>query len=168
MSEGSEKTDAGNALSVVIAKLTPKNLAVLLGLCLVLLATILAVAVYRGSSISLFGIRIGAPSNHNASPGPAGKEKVHVKLQLNFNPNELNPRQPGLRVVGYIKTGDGRKVPVPIRHGIDPGGIYVEADLDVRTPFFVEIRTPERQVWKTDDYSVTRAYLTAYKIPEME
>lgn len=142
----------------IISKLTPKTLAILVAFGFMLIAIVLSIAVFRGSSVSIFGIRIGQEQKQEK------QEKIHVKLKLNFNPNNINPRSPGLQVEGYIKSKDGREIPIPIRHGIDQGGIYVEADVDIKTPFFVEVKTPTKGIWKTDDYSVTQAYLTAYPI----
>lgn len=141
------------SVSTIISKLTPKTLAILIALGFMLIAIVLSIAVFRGSSVSLFGIKIGQE-----------QEKIHVKLKLNFNPNDINPRSPGLQVKGFIKSKDGREIPIPIRHGTEEGGIYVEADVDIKTPFFVEVRTQTREIWKTDDYSITQAFLTAYPI----
>lgn len=158
MNEKAGAPEKTGILNGIISKLTPKALAALIAMSLFSLTIVLSIAVYQGSDVSFFGIEIGkgAPST--------GQEKIHVKLKLNFNPNEINPRSPGMQVNGYVKSEDGREIAIPIRHGVDQGGIYVEADVEVKTPFFVEVRTPSKGIWKTDDYSITQAFLTAYPI----
>lgn len=49
-------------IDVIVAKLTPKVLALLLGLGMLLIALIAGVAVYRGQDVKIFGIEISQPS----------------------------------------------------------------------------------------------------------
>ena len=56
-------------VNTIISKLTPKTLAMLLAFGLILIAIILAIPVIRGSSVDLFGFKIGP------------KEKIHATIQ---------------------------------------------------------------------------------------
>jgi hypothetical protein len=153
--------DPQGALGTVVSRLSPKALIALIALGLFLTAGILAVAVVRGSAVNLFFVQI-EPRSPLAAPAKAAP--MHVRLNLEFDPNEVNARAPGLTVRGFVKAIDGREQPLSLRHGIDVGSMYVEAELpDITTPIFVEVQTP-RGVWKTDDFSLAQSRVRAFRI----
>ncbi len=55
-------SDSTSIFDNIIAKLTPKVLALLIGLGMMLLAVIIGIAVIRGQDVKLFGIEISQPS----------------------------------------------------------------------------------------------------------
>ena len=90
------------------------------------------------------------------------RKKIHVRLKIDFDPSTVNIRSPALEVKAFVKSEEGSEIAIPVLSTVEVGGFYVEVDVDIKTPFFVEVKTGPDKVWKTDDYSITKAYLTAY------
>jgi hypothetical protein len=96
-------------------------------------------------------------TSHGAPAGP-----VKVRLNVNFEPNEVNPRNPNFKPKAFIKTPEGDK-PVPIQCAVREGALSVHVDVpDMETPFFIVFETP-KGIWMTDDYSIKEAPATARK-----
>ncbi|MGH8509039.1 MAG: hypothetical protein ACREVH_10020 [Gammaproteobacteria bacterium] len=96
-------------------------------------------------------LQAGAPS------GP-----IAMRLNVHFEPDDVNPRNPQFNVKAFIKTSKGVE-PIPILHKVSEGALSVRVNVpDMDTPFFIVFETP-KGTWKTDDYSITEALATARK-----
>jgi hypothetical protein len=106
-------------------------------------------------------------------PEPDWGEGIQVRWRRRADPR---PAEPGIRPergerksarthrARVRKAIDGREQPLSLRHGIDVGSMYVEAELpDITTPIFVEVQTP-RGVWKTDNFSLAQSRVRAFRI----
>ncbi len=67
----------------LFAKLTPKVLAVLIGLAMILLAGVLVLAVVRGSDVSFWGVQISQPSSALKAELEAVKAELRSAITLN-------------------------------------------------------------------------------------
>lgn len=151
-----------NFVTLAIRKLPPKFIFILFTLGLILLSGVIGLAVYQGSGVDLLGIKI-TPSPGNGSPSVATVIPT-VRLNISFDPDEVNPRDPDLQVMAYKQPINGDPVPLPVRKGVEQGGIYVDLEPpDMETPFFVVIQSPNG-TWKTEDISLKNSYPMAYKI----
>lgn len=87
---------------------------------------------------------------------------IPVRLNVHFEPNEVNPTHPKFRIKAYIKT---RKGPEPIDYvdTLKQGALSVKLNVpDMETPFFIVFETP-RGTWQTDDFSIHETAATARK-----
>jgi hypothetical protein len=85
---------------------------------------------------------------------------ISVRLNVHFEPNEVNPRHPDFRIKAYIKTRKGPE-PIDFVHVLKQGALSVELDVpDMETPFFIVFETP-RGTWLTDDFSIHETAATA-------
>ena len=97
-----------------------------------------------------------------ASQGAPEKGPVTMRLNVHFDPDEVNPRNPQFSAKAYLKTENGVKL-VPITFKVSEGALSVQVNVpDMETPFFVIFETP-KGVWKTDDHSIRETAATARK-----
>ena len=88
---------------------------------------------------------------------------VRARLNIHFDPADVNPRNPQFNVKAYMKKAGGVE-PLQALHKVSEGSLSVEVTVpDMETPFFVVFDTP-KGTWKTDDHSIREAAATAYKI----
>ncbi len=104
----------------------------------------------------LFTLNKGEPASQTTTfTGP-----VPVRLNVHFEPNEVNPRHPDFKIQAFIKTTKGPK-PVDCVHLLKEGALTVEMTVpNMDTPFFIAFETP-RGTWLTDDFSVHETAATA-------
>jgi len=167
MAEKEEQAGSGgqSILSAAMNKLPPKLIFTLLILALVLFTGILALAVYKGSAVDILGIKI-SPGSGSLSNGSNGTNSTvaslpTIRLNIRFDSDDVNLRDPKLQVTAYKQTLEGGPVMLPARKGVDPGGIYVDLEPpDLETPFFVVIQSPQG-TWQTDPISLKHSYSTA-------
>jgi hypothetical protein len=131
-------------------------------------AKILNLITVKGVAIVLLiGLMIGGimwtldklPSPpHPATPiGP-----ITMRLNVHFEPDEVNPRNPQFRVSAFMKTPEGLK-PIKILPKVSEGALSVNVTVpDMDTPFFIIFETP-KGTWRTDDHSIKEAAATARK-----
>jgi len=87
---------------------------------------------------------------------------ITMRLNVHFDPAEVNPRNPQFSPTAFIKTPKGDKV-VPIVTKLSEGALSVQVNVpDMETPFFIVFQTP-RGIWKTDDHSIRESAATARK-----
>lgn len=104
-----------------------------------------------GGGVYVF-LQSGAPS------GP-----MQVRLNIHFDPAEVNPRNPKFTARAFIKTPEGEQ-PIPLLSKLSEGSLSVVVSVpDMETPFFIVFDTP-RGTWKTDDHSVRETVTTARKL----
>lgn len=98
----------------------------------------------------------------SAPPGPAQSRAITMRLNVHFDPDEVNPRNPQFDAAAFIKRPEGMQ-PVPIVAQVSEGALSVRLEVpDMETPFFIVFKTP-KGIWKTDDHSVREAVATARK-----
>jgi hypothetical protein len=142
-------------------RLSTKVLAGLIFLAVSLTAAILLFAVARGSPVHLFGfIDIGERS----ATSPVEAKAMPVHFNLRFDPDEVNIASPEVRVVGWVKTIRGGEQTIDqLRQGKEQGSMYIDMEVsDPTQKMYFVVRTP-RGTFKTEDFSVSNARLTAYK-----
>jgi len=102
--------------------------------------------------------KLPAESQCAAQMGP-----VTMRLNVHFDPDEVNPRNPQFSAKAFLKTANGVE-PVPIRPPVvSEGALSVQVNVpDMETPFFVIFETP-KGIWKTDDHSIRETAATARK-----
>ncbi len=139
-------------------------------------ASILGLISVKGVAIVLLcGLLIGgilfvlkqSPPDQSASgrQGKTPNTPVKMRLNVHFDPADVNPRNPKFRVVAFIKTSGGRKN-IPVNFKVTEGGLSVILDVpDMKTPFYIQFHTP-KGVWQTHDYSIEEALATAYKMQQ--
>ena len=99
-----------------------------------------------------------APANPPTPP-------TRMRLNVNFDPDEVNPRRKDFAVRAFLRTKQGN-VPIAVVPQVTQGGVTVIVDLpDTETPFFVEFQTAGKN-WTTDDFSVREAKAIARKTEE--
>ena len=87
---------------------------------------------------------------------------IPMRVNVNFDPNDVNPRNPDFRLRAFIKTLKGNQ-PIPVVPKLEEGALSIKLDVpDMETPFFIVFETP-KGTWQTDDYSVTEAHAVAHK-----
>jgi len=87
---------------------------------------------------------------------------IPMRLNVHFEPNEVNPRNPNFRLRAFIKTTKGDQT-VPVVSKLEEGALSIKLDVpDMETPFFIVFETP-KGTWQTDDFSVTEAHAVAHK-----
>lgn len=87
---------------------------------------------------------------------------ITMRLNVHFDPDEVNPRNPRFAVKAFIKTPKGVE-PIPIIYKVSEGALSVDVNVpDVNAPFFITFETPTG-TWKTDDFSMKEAVATARK-----
>lgn len=124
------------------------------GVVIVLLCTVLAGAVLY---------LLPKPPETAAANRPPTTTKM--RLDVNFDPDEVNPRRKDFAVRAYLRTKEGN-VPIAVVPQVTQGGVTVTVDLpDMETPFFVEFQTAGKN-WTTDDFSVREAKAIARKQEE--
>ncbi len=113
--------------------------------------------------VLLCGLLIGAimftltklPSTQQHGP-------ISVRLNVHFEPADVNPKNPKFRANAFIKTPEGRK-PIDMVTKTSEGALSVSLKVpDMETPFYIEFETP-RGIWQTDDHSIHEAAATARK-----
>ena len=88
---------------------------------------------------------------------------MQVRLNVHFDPADVNPRNPNFTARAFIKTPTGDQ-PIPIVPTVREGSLSVDVSVpNMETPFFIVFDTP-RGTWKTDDHSVREAATTARKM----
>jgi hypothetical protein len=133
-------------------------------------ATVLGFLTVKGVAIVLLcGLLIGGilfALIHSPAPVPqnvAESKPITMRLNVNFDPNEVNPRNPNFKLRAFIKTPNGNQ-PIRCVPTIKEGGLSIQVIgvPDMETPFFIVFDTP-KGVWQTDDYSITEAHAVAHK-----
>ncbi|OIP89686.1 MAG: hypothetical protein AUK24_05880 [Syntrophaceae bacterium CG2_30_49_12] len=131
-------------------------------------ATIFGVISLKGVAIVLLcGLLIGGilfaltklppPLQPGPYTGP-----IMVRLNVHFEPDEVNPRNPQFSPQAFIKTPKGQE-PIPIITKMSEGALSVQVKVpDMKTPFFIIFRTP-KGIWQTDDHSIRETAATARK-----
>lgn len=132
-------------------------------------ASVLGLITVKGVAIVLLcGILVGGilfilerlPRSAPQPPPRAEPRPISMRLNVHFEPNEVNPRNPQFDATAFIKRPEGMQ-PVPIVSQVSEGALSVRLEVpDMETPFFIVFRTP-KGVWKTDDHSVREAAATA-------
>lgn len=129
-------------------------------------ATILNLVTVKGVAIVLLcGLFIGGllsaltklPSSAQKTDG---KGPVTMRLNVHFDPDEVNPRNPHFKAKAFLKTANGVER-IPIVSTLSEGALSVQINVpDMETPFFVIFETP-KGIWKADDHSIREATATA-------
>ena len=97
-----------------------------------------------------------------AVPTAATRNPITMRLNVNFEPNEVNPRNPNFNLRAFIKTSKGNQL-IPVVSKVEEGALSILVTVpDMETPFFIVFDTP-KGVWHTDDYSITEAHAVAHK-----
>ena len=123
------------------------------GVAIVLLCTLLI-----GAILFLFTHPPSLPPQQPIAENKA----ITMRLNVNFEPNEVNPRNPNFKLRAFIKTPKGNE-PVPFVSKVEEGALSIQVIVpDMQTPFFIVFDTP-KGTWQTDDYSVTEAHAVAHK-----
>lgn len=126
-------------------------------------ASILGLITVKGAAIVLlFGILIGGilfalnklpvalPLPNLRADGHTGP--ITVRLNVHFEPDEVNPRNPKFSIKAFLKTREGDK-PIAIVPKLSEGALSVRLDVpDMDMPYFIVFETP-KGIWKTDDHS---------------
>jgi hypothetical protein len=95
-------------------------------------------------------------------PETTGASPIAMRLNVHFEPNEVNPRNPQFEAKAFIKKPGGLQ-PIPIVSQVSEGALSVRLEVpDMESPFFIVFETP-KGIWKTDDHSVREAAATARK-----
>ena len=127
-------------------------------------ASIAGILTVKGVAIVLLcGLLIGGIlyALNKQQPGTIAGP-ISVRLNVHFEPNEVNPRHPDFGIKAYIKTRSGPK-PIDYVHTLRQGALSVELDVpDMETPFFIVFETP-RGTWQTDDFSIHETAATAHR-----
>ena len=91
---------------------------------------------------------------------------IEVRLNVHFEPDEVNPQHSNFNVTAYIKTSEGAKL-IPAVDKVQEGSVSVTLEVpDMQTPFFIVFDT-EKGTWRTDDFSIHEATATARKQGEV-
>jgi hypothetical protein len=156
-----EKPSSSSVVADVANRLSTKVLAGLIVLGLLLTATVLALAVARGSPVRLFGfVDIGERST------PATEARaMPVHFNLRFEPDgEVNIASPDVKVTGWVKTIRGGEQTIDqLRQGKELGSMYVDMEVsDPTQKMYFVVRTP-KGIFRTEDFSVSSTRLTAFK-----
>lgn len=122
--------------------------------------TVKGVAIVLLCGILIGGILFALSKGETAGQPASFQGPVPVRLNVHFEPNEVNPRHPEFKIQAFIKTTKGPK-PVDCVHLLKEGALSVEMTVpDMDTPFFIAFETP-RGTWVTDDFSVHETVATA-------
>jgi hypothetical protein len=134
-------------------------------------ATILKFLTVKGAAIVLLcglfigGILFALTKLPDPSPKPpigAHTGPITMRLNVHFEPAEVNPKNPQFTPLAFIKTPAGEKS-VPVVTKVSEGALSVQVNVpDMETPFFIRFETP-KGTWKTDDHSIREASATARK-----
>ena len=128
-------------------------------------ASVFGVVSVKGAVIVLLcGLLVGAilfigrPAEPNGGP-------LTMRLNVHFDPDEVNPRHSEFKARAFIKTLNGDR-PIPIVYELAEGALSVRLQLpDKETPFYVVFETP-KGTWKTDDHNMEEAPTTARFVPK--
>jgi len=97
-----------------------------------------------------------------AVPTPATRNPITMRLNVNFEPNEVNPRNQNFNLRAFIKTSKGN-LPIDVVPKVEEGALSILVTVpDMETPFFIVFDTP-KGIWQPDDYSITEAHAVAHK-----
>ncbi len=132
-------------------------------------ATVLGLLTVKGVAIVLLcSLLIGGvlfDLTHLPVPAPQAvvqSKPINMRLDVNFDPNEVNPRNLNFKLRAFIKTPDGNQ-PIPVVSQVQQGALSITVTVpDMDTPFFIVFDTP-KGIWQTDDYSITQAHAVAHK-----
>lgn len=136
-------------------------------------ANVLGLITVKGVAIVLlFGILIGGilfalnklpvalPLPNPQADGHTGP--ITVRLNVHFEPDEVNPRNPKFSTKAFLRTSEGDK-PIPIVYKLSEGALSVRLDVpDMDMPYFIVFETP-KGIWMTEDHSIKEAATTARK-----
>lgn len=132
-------------------------------------ASIVGLLTVKGVAIVLLcGLLIGgilfALTRLPAAPQSTSRNSpITMRLNVHFDPNEVNPRNPQFTAKAFIKTTGNDPQAIPIVTKVSAGGLSVHLEVpDMETPFFIVFETP-RGTWKTDDFSIHEAAAVARK-----
>ena len=93
---------------------------------------------------------------------PATANPITMRLNVSFEPNEVNAKNPQVQAKAFIKTPNG-PVPIALVQKVSEGAVSIQLEVpDMETPFFVVFNTPAG-VWTTDDFSVKETKVIARK-----
>ena len=106
---------------------------------------------------------VSNPTTGNPTTGnPISSNPITMKMTVNFDPNDVDPDNPNVHVLAYIKTPTGNKQ-IDVVPELEEGGFFVTLTVpDMVTPFFIKFETP-KGTWQTTDFSVTEAHAVAKK-----
>ena len=91
---------------------------------------------------------------------------INMRLNVNFDPNEVNPTNPNFKAEAFLKTAGGDK-PIPIFYTVSKGSLSVKVDIPNNEAwFYIRFNTPNG-IWKTEDHSVCETWSTAHKQPKL-
>jgi hypothetical protein len=131
-------------------------------------ATVFNFLTVKGAAIVLLcalfsgGLLFALTQLPSASRGAAPKGPVIMRLNVHFDPDEVNPRNPKFSAKAFLKTAKGVE-PIEVIPKLSEGALSVQVNVpDMETPFFVIFDTP-KGVWKTDDHSIRETAATARK-----
>ena len=126
--------------------------------------TVKGVAIVLLCGLLIGGILFALKNSPAREPQTVAENKpIKMRLNVNFDPNEVNPRNPNFKLHAFIKTPNGNQE-IRCVPSIKEGGLSIEVDgvPDMETPFFIVFDTP-KGTWQTDDYSITEAHAIAHK-----
>lgn len=117
-----------------------------------------------GAIVLIFGLLIGGIlSALNKLPADPHSGPLTMRLNIHFDPDEVNPRHREFNARAFIKTPKGDQ-PIPIVHQLSEGALSVRFDIpDRETSFYVVFETP-KGTWKTDDHNMEEAPARAYLV----
>lgn len=102
------------------------------------------------------------PASSATDKGP-----TRIKLNVNFDPDKVNPRNPDFKVTAFMKVMGKEQTEeksLPVRSTVEEGSVAIEVQVpDRETPFYVRFSTPQG-TWKTDDHSAAKGKAMAYQI----
>jgi hypothetical protein len=131
-------------------------------------ATILNLITVKGVAIVLLcglligGLMFALEKSPRAPEGGTHADPIAVRLNVHFEPDEVNPRNPQFRAQAFMKTSE-RDEPIPIVTKVVEGALSVQVNVpDMETPFYIVFQTPGG-IWQTDDHSIREASATARK-----
>jgi hypothetical protein len=125
------------------------------------LITVKGVAIVLLCSLFIGGIAYCLSQIKPQGP-PPDKGPVTMRVNIHFDPDDVNPRNPQFKASAFIKKASGPE-PLPVLTTVSEGAMSVQLTLpDMETPFFVVFETP-KGVWKTDDHSIRETAVIAHR-----
>ena len=138
----------------LVNALKPRHLALLVALALLLLAAVLWHGVISGFELNFPGVHLRPPPAADIEP-----KQVTVRIQFS---EDVNVRDPQLRMVGYKKLPGGDSEPFKVISGVDPGGMWAQFKLKHDDVIYLVVEKNQQASWKTDELRLTEFRLVAY------
>jgi hypothetical protein len=125
------------------------------------LITVKGVAVVLLSGLFIGGILFLIKSTRRGESTSVGP--TEMRLNVHFEPNEVNPLNSQFRAKAFIKKPTGDE-PIALVPQVVQGAFAVRLTVpNMTTPFYIVFETP-KGTWKTDDYTINEAPATAHKL----